>query len=161
MKALIINWYIELFYKNLPNAFFIFIERDILSNAKSLLNIRKKYFDDINMWFSFKPREFELIRNLDNHSQVLGQVYFTNNEIKNQLSKIPSKNQMTINYENFCKNPEFVYKNIIDKLSQLGEQLSSTYNGASNFEVSEYDEDELKPFRNILELMRKQGLIFN
>jgi hypothetical protein len=59
MKALIVNWNLEFLSKRVMNAIFLYIKRNSIYNIQSLLEARLKYFNDIQRWYSFKPREYE------------------------------------------------------------------------------------------------------
>ncbi|MCB9042754.1 MAG: sulfotransferase [Chitinophagales bacterium] len=115
LKGLMLNWHIELIHKHISNSFFIFTERDLADNAQSILEARLNYFGNTNEWFSFKPEEYDDIKNLSPEEQVVAQVFYTNKAIKNELKKIPNSNYIHVPYKNFCTNPVSILQTIINK----------------------------------------------
>lgn len=120
MKGMILNWDIPFLHTIYPRFIFINIKREILSNANSLLESRKKFFNDISRWYSFKPEEYINLKALSPEEQVVGQVVFTQNAIEKGLKEIPIENKIDITYEEFCANPYNVLKTIKRKIELLG-----------------------------------------
>jgi len=136
VKSLIINPYILSFAKNMKNAIFLFIKRDPVENMISLLRTREKYFNDINIWYSFKPKEFEKLESLDPYMQVAGQVYFTNMKINEDLKEIPDSKKIITNYSDFCINPMLVYQELRNKLEMNNYSLLNSYSGPQMFNAA-------------------------
>lgn len=136
LKSLIINWYIESFYKNIKKPIFLYIKRNVLDNAQSLLDIRKRYLGNEDLWFSFKPLGFDKLEKQNNYTQVVGQVEFTNRDIELQLQSIPEKNKIEIDYEKFCINPSAYYKQLKDKLNLYDVSLPDACPSNDNFSQS-------------------------
>lgn len=156
LKSLIMNWYIESFYKNIPNAIFLYIKRDSLDNMQSLLDVRKRYLGDEELWFSFKPKEFTKISDKNKYIQVAGQVEFTNKEIEKQLSNIPFENKLEINYKDFCENPQSTYFELKTKMRNFGTNLPDICPVQNNFlntvSIRSYDEKLVKGYDYIINL---------
>lgn len=121
-KSLYLGWHMQSALKVLSKTLFLFVERDILDNAWSLLQIRKKYFGTYTEWASIKPLQYEDLINLDPYQQVIAQVHLLNKSYKKQLELIPSANFLTIKYEELCLHPQEVLNNIIQKLKGLNVQ---------------------------------------
>ncbi|HET8804711.1 MAG TPA: hypothetical protein VFM72_09045, partial [Aequorivita sp.] len=123
-KSLYLGWHMPSYTKKLDKTLFLFIERDSIENAASLLQIRKKYFGDINKWASIKPLEYDKLKEKDAYTQVMGQVKYLNNSYKKQLDSIPEKNKLLLSYDALCHNPEAVLEKVIAKLQNFGLQHS-------------------------------------
>src|SRR5699024_9366724 len=119
--------YIKSFTNALPNALFIHIKRDPTANMQSLLKTRRKYFDDENIWFSFKPKEFVDLKNKNAEEQVAGQVYYLNKTIEDQFRHLSVENKLTVDYDEFCLDPSNTYKILVKKMDKLGYQISTDY----------------------------------
>ncbi|MBK8443064.1 MAG: sulfotransferase [Sphingobacteriales bacterium] len=117
LKGMMLNWHIPELIKNLDNAFIIFTERNLAENAQSILEARNHYFGNYNEWFSFKPEEYDDLKKLSPIEQVIGQVYYTNNAIKEGLKQISNKNYIHIQHEDFCANPNKFLNNLFDILN--------------------------------------------
>ncbi len=116
MKAMIMNWNIEFLAENISNSYFVFIKRDTVYNAQSLLKARQNYFGNTNEWYSFKPPEYHLISREIPEKQVLEQVKCTNQAIENQLKELDESKYISIQYENLCANPTLVFSKIFSLL---------------------------------------------
>lgn len=113
LKGMICNWNIPFLYNNMKNVYFIYIKRDLAYNAQSLLESREEYFSSIDEWYSFKPPEYEFLRNKTPYEQVVGQVHYTNKAIEDGLSVLPENQSITLNYEEFCDNPTIIFNKIV------------------------------------------------
>jgi len=125
MKGMMLNWNIPFLHKMYDKFIFVNLERDIIVNGQSLLNARNKYFNDIETWYSFKPKEYDDLKNRPAQEQVIGQVYYTQKAVKEGLKLVPNKNKITISYENFCKNPIGLVEEVQKKFTQLNTKLSA------------------------------------
>ena len=136
---MILNWNIPELYSLYSNFIFINVKRDIVSNANSLLNARKKFFNDENKWYSFKPLEYdELVLNSP-IEQVVGQVYYTQKAIKDGLELIPESNKIDVDYNLFCENPHKIVNELIIKYNKLAdEKLLVPKNDFKKFEAKDY-----------------------
>jgi hypothetical protein len=133
LKALLLNGHLEFLSKIFKSTLFIYIVRHPFYNCQSLLSARVNYNGNMNTWFSFKPREYDILKDLDPYRQVAGQVYYTNAAIESQLEKIDSPRRLHVRYEKFCKNPSRVFEEIMKKLSLQGHSFNWSYEGQANF----------------------------
>ena len=149
MKALIINWNLDFIAKHIDNSVFLYIKRNSFFNIQSLLKARLKYFNNIREWYSFKPVEYELLKDEDAFSQVAGQVYFTNLAIKNGLSSVSSSRWIEIGYENLCHSPKSIWENISMLLYKNGYKLDLPYDGPAKFKclnevkITEFEKEKI------------------
>lgn len=134
MKAIILQLNIPLLSSMLEKALFIYIRRDPLYNAQSLLESRVKYYGNRQDWYSIKPREYERLRQLDPLWQVAGQVVFTSRAIQLGLQQINPDRYLQVDYASFCAKPEQVFHAIQEKLAQQGHPTSWQYTGPATFD---------------------------
>ena len=116
-KGIIINWNIPYVSSILDKVLFIHLKRHPLYNAQSLLETRVKFYDDQRSWYSFKPTEYNELKELNPLEQVAGQVYYTNNAIERGLGKIDFSRWLQVSYEEFCASPKQVFYQILEKLA--------------------------------------------
>lgn len=133
LKGLIVNWNIPFISSLLDRVVFIHITRHPLYNAQSLLEARTRYFGSPGEWYSFKPREFEKLKELEAFEQVAGQVYFTNRAISKGLEQIDESRRLEISYESFCKDPASLFDQITSKFVQQGFNVDWCYKGPPEF----------------------------
>jgi hypothetical protein len=134
MKGLLIGWNIPFFYSLFSNVLFVHVKRDPIYNAQSLLEAREKFSGDKNQWYSFKPVEYPMLKDLAPHQQVAGQVFFTNRAVQQGLSQIEKTNGLSISYEEFCTFPEKIYQVLRERLHLFGYDLAPQYTGPKSFE---------------------------
>jgi hypothetical protein len=147
LKGMIANCNISFLAKNIPNSYFIFIERDIAFNAQSLLLARKEFYGDEKQWYSFKPEEYNLLKNESPINQVVGQVYYTNLAIKNELGKIYEDRFIKLSYEKFCESPSSV-------ITEMSELLKINYSEHINH-------DDIFTNKNCVSVDKKTWILIN
>ena len=115
LKGMIANWHIPFLAEIVPNSYFIYVKRDLLYNAQSLLKARESFFSDIRQWYSFKPAEYIELKSKDPYHQVAGQVFYTNEAIENGLELIGDERAIEVQYEDFCEKPTILLNAINEK----------------------------------------------
>lgn len=112
MKNLFGSFHIEKFAGILQNCLFIQIERNPLDIALSILEARKKYYSDVNTWWSIIPQEYPKLKDLPYMEQIAGQVYYLEKYYEEQYKALGTKNIIKIQYESLCTDPENVISRI-------------------------------------------------
>ncbi|MDZ7611979.1 MAG: sulfotransferase [Candidatus Moranbacteria bacterium] len=148
IKAHIVNWYLRSVADHMRNAIYIHIFRNPVANVRSLMRARKNWSGDINKWFSWKPREYELIKEMDVYHQVAGQIYFIEKTIIEDRKYLGNRYLM-FSYEELCNNPEKVYYKVLDKVNQFSKsKIEKPYKGKKRFTISnsqsEFDDKKIK-----------------
>ena len=85
-----------------PNAIYIYIKRDVIYTAQSIILARRKLFRNDEGWFSVKPQNYETLLELDPFEQVIYQIMSIENYIKQVLDEQQIKNVIEIWYEDMC-----------------------------------------------------------
>ena len=132
-KGHILEYNIPFLSSILDKALFVLVERHPLYNIQSLLEARVKYYGDRSVWYSVRPKEYEMLKDLDPIAQVTGQVYFTNKAIKEGLQQIAPARGLIVAYEHFCKFPQQVFESIADKFAQQGSVMNWECHGPEQF----------------------------
>jgi hypothetical protein len=132
MKGMILNWNLPELHALFDRCLMINVSRDDVDNAESLYFSRQNFFGDTSKWYSFKPPEYIHLKDLSPLEQVAGQVYYTKKAVSEGLKKIDSAAVLHVSHENFCRDPETVYRQMAEKLQGLGLGLPA-YSGAQSF----------------------------
>jgi len=135
-KAVILQYNLDLLFHLFKNCLVVYIERSPLHIMQSILFAREEFYGNRDIWWSVKPKEYEMLKDMDIYHQIAGQVYFTKLSIENSFNHIPANNQLVVNYETLCHEPKSMYVQIADKYSLLGCKLSNRYTGSNSFKVS-------------------------
>lgn len=130
MKAMILNYNIPFLASVFPEAIFIQLRRDPVTNVASVLEARRRQYGREDVWYSFKIPEYETLAEMPPLPQCAGQIHFNNLAISKAMQKIEECRRMVVDYENFCERPEHYYDQLAAKLT---ENDLPRYTGRSSF----------------------------
>lgn len=92
-----------------PGCLFVFIRRDPVANAASILNVRRKRAargqGDLATWISVKPREYARISQHGYITQICGQVYYCARNGLDDLTAVAAERHLIVSYEELCADP--------------------------------------------------------
>lgn len=131
LKAMEMNWHIPLLRSLFPNSVFLFIQRDIIAHASSLLHARRSFYGDERAWYSYKPAEYDAIKIEEPWEQVVSQVWHTNRAIRHSGEALPARDLIDVHYEYFCKHPGALHDLLADRLD-----VRSAYQGPQELAAS-------------------------
>jgi len=124
MKGKIINHQIESFSAGVPNALFLYVDRDPIDSAWSLLQARKRIYGDASTWWSFKTPDYNALRRLGVYHQVIGQVLSIRRDVRKGLSRIEASRWLRIEYKDLCENPDTTFDAVMDLYKSHGVALN-------------------------------------
>jgi len=107
----------------LPEALFIVIDRDLVDNARSLLNGRLRNVGSYDQWWSVEPPGIEQLRTLPPHEQVIGQVRAIDALITAEQQTIGSTRVLHVAYEDLCADTHAQLERIALFVAAAGEPL--------------------------------------
>lgn len=146
MKAMNLNWNLNELKGKIPDCHFIYIKRDVVYNAQSLLMAREDFFGNYDEWYSFKTPNYQQLKNLHPAEQVIEQVIENNEAIEAQLSELSIEEYTTISYSDFCKNPN----QLIEQLNMKGATIDAKISEKSfnNGDVPKVEDTLLKSLQS-------------
>jgi len=136
LKGMNLNYNIDFLNKVFDKAIFIHSKRDPLTNIASVLKARERQLGSIDKWYSFKMPEYSDLIKLNPYEQAAGQVHFINQAVEEGLKEVPENKKMTINYEDFCQDPEQFYNELLGKLAAQGYHTDQLYSGEKSFSLT-------------------------
>lgn len=142
MKAMILSHNIDYLAGLFDNAIFVHTCREPLANIASGLDARRRQYGDIDTWYSFKIPEYEQLKSLSPHEQVAGQVFHINRAVEEGLSHLSDERKLVVEYEAFCRSPEYYYRQLRDRLASLGCAIPEAYNGPVEFDTTRKQVDD-------------------
>ena len=104
-KSFLLGFHSHRFFKELQKTCFVYVRRNIIENAISILKVREVMLGNQSSWVSIKPKQYEWLQNEDIYTQIIGQILFLEYEYLKQLSYIPATNKLIISYEDVCQSP--------------------------------------------------------
>ncbi len=131
LKSMILNYNIPFLNAIFDKAVFVQIKRDPVANVASILEARERQLGAQSEWYSFKIPEYPLLKDLDPVAQSAGQLHYINKAVTHGMSKVDASRTLTVQYEDFCQRPEFIFDQLAAK---LGVQ-DTRYSGPARFEI--------------------------
>lgn len=95
-----------------PGAKFIFIRRDPLYTAQSIWESKQRVGLDPGEWWSIMPGNWEELRKMDSHRQVVRQVYYLEKQVMTDRLLFPGENFIIIHYDDFCRRTEAIIEQL-------------------------------------------------
>lgn len=136
---------------------YIYIKRDILDSAISILEARRKYNIDMNTWWSYMPVEYEQIKDLDYWHQIAGQVYYLNRYYATETTGL--SNVITVDYKELTENPSNVLQKVSDISGELFKQsIKIVKDPPEHFPYRSYEnrEEDKMHFNKLISEFEKQ-----
>ena len=137
-KAMMLQYNLLDIMQFCSNDLFLYIKREPSYVMQSIYQARIQQNGKLDAWWSMKPLEYSWLQDLSPIEQIAGQVFYTQQTIENALSKINSKNYLSIQYSDFTQSPSGVLSQIAEKYSGLGTninaQMANTLVSAHNLE---------------------------
>lgn len=133
-------YHLSKFIETFKYPLWIYIERDPIDNIISIIEARKKFYSDPNIWWSTVPPEYQKIKNFNYIKQICSQVYYLNKFYKSQMESIPEKHVFRVNYQDICSNPEEFIKEIKKKIKhEFNYDINIGDNIPDNLSYRKYD----------------------
>jgi hypothetical protein len=128
-----------------PAAVFLICHRKPLYVAQSTLLSRIKFHGRKDLWFSTRPREYTWLQHLPYPEQIAGQVFFTEQRIKEALAAIDSRRWLVLEYKDLCIDPSKQLGRIQKLMADAGYDLVRTgfqENPVQCSDVQKLDDEE-------------------
>jgi LPS sulfotransferase NodH len=94
---------------------YVLIERDELDAAVSILDARRKYYDDPRTWWSYIPPEYPLLEGRDEWEQVAGQVHYLARFYERALAEVGEDAVVRVTYEHVTRDPAAVLAAVCER----------------------------------------------
>ncbi len=124
-KSFMLGWYIEEMLNALPQTCFVWIRRDPVQNALSLLRARREYVASEDAWVGLKPKEHVWLRERTICEQVAGQVVFLDAALQREVTRARGRNVLELSYEEFCSRPAQALDRVRELLQANGASMEA------------------------------------
>ena len=98
-------YHIRRFVDLLSRALFVYIERDPLDVAISMLDARRAFYGNPDTWWSTYPPEYDVLRDQPYMEQIAGQVHYLRRFYNRQMKALHGDNVVRITYRDLCSSP--------------------------------------------------------
>jgi LPS sulfotransferase NodH len=139
----------------LGKVLWVYVERDPLDVCVSILDARRKHYDDPRTWWSYVPLEYEQLEHLDEWQQVAGQVHYLQCLYEADLPALGERALRT-SYEELCRDPGAVLAEVSRRCENLyGEPIALSTPPPDSFPVRRYEgrDEEKARFVELLEAL--------
>ena len=119
-----------------PKALFVWIRRNSLDAAASILRARRKIGVPSDGWWSVMPKQIDQLRGLSVPEQVSGQVYCVEQIIAEDLNAIGTGRSLEIDYLQMCEAPKTCVTHIEEFVGEHGAALQAKDEVPERFEPS-------------------------
>ncbi|MBC8403043.1 MAG: sulfotransferase [Candidatus Marinimicrobia bacterium] len=106
------SYHVEKLITILNKVIFVYVRRDILDSAVSILQARRKYHSDLNTWWSYAPFEYDRIKELDHWHQIAGQVYYLKRYYDSLKKDFGPDRIIEVDYSKLCHDPISILEEI-------------------------------------------------
>ena len=148
--------HIREFAKTFSMPLFIYVERDPVDVALSILAARIAIYGRPDLWWSTYTPNYYALAELPFHQQIAGQVYSLRETYEKQMSLIPSELIMRIDYKDLCTRPADVLSDIQTRVLDVHDfHLRRTLDHPEQFEFRTRSEVLDDSERLVIEAIRK------
>jgi len=142
--------------KHVPYLIFVYVERNSLDVAASLLKARTHYYGNERTWWSLYPPEYHELVSRSTEEQVMGQVFYLKKHLDEELTPLIDVPIVRTSYEKLCRDP----RSILNRIRALAKSFY-----AQDISFMHYSFPKFKPRKGMLPrsrqaLLRKAAKIF-
>lgn len=144
----------------LPEARFVFIRRNPLWTAQSLLLARQQLHGDKGIWWSMEPPDIEFLRTLPPEEQVVRQIDSIHRLIRIAAQAIGEEHFLEIRYEDLCQDTRGTMERTRAFLLRDGVELKPRFQTPSTLPIAQgarLPVEELAKLRDLIEEIRPYG----
>lgn len=139
---------------------YVYIERDELDVAESILKARRQYYEDPNKWWSYVPPDFRKVFDLDYWHQIAGQVALLQQQYERELNNPDvAENVIRVRYEDLVMDPAGFLEHLTEMCEALyGRRLDKGLEPpALELRSGNPQSEERERFRELLDEFRRNG----
>lgn len=148
------SYHLATLEETLDKVVYVYIERDPLDVAVSILKAREEFYGDLNQWWSYAPPEYRKLLDLDYRQQIAGQIHYLKKFYRQELENLePRGNLVRMDYEALMTDPGSQLDNVRERAGTLyGYEIGWRANPPRNLSVTRHAEqtEEKERFRELL-----------
>ena len=153
-KNILASYHLPRLRAELGRVVYVYVERDPLDAAVSILDARRKYYDDPRTWWSYTPPEVEQLLGLDEWGQVAGQVHYLQQLYERGLPEAGLDVVVRTTYEEIARRPRSLLEAVAERSREahgLDIAIAQEPPESFAFRTHEGREDDKERFRSLLD----------
>jgi len=135
-KSFMFGFYTAEVQAVLPRTCFVFVRRDPVENALSILKMRRQYSGDEAAWASLMPYEYSWLRNESIAMQVAGQVLYCQEAYRRAMARVNGRNWIEVTLSDICADPLGLLESVRMLLRNNGAHVSLIADAPTRFDPS-------------------------
>jgi hypothetical protein len=153
-KNILASYHLPRLRETLGRVVYVYVERDPLDAAVSILDARRRYYDDPRTWWSYTPPEVEELLELDEWGQVAGQVHYLQRLYERSLPEAGADVVVRTTYEEIAARPRSLLEAVAERsLAAHGAEIAVAQEPPASFPFRTHEgrEEEKARFRELLD----------
>jgi len=124
----------------LGKVLWVHVERDPLDAAVSILDARRRHYDDPRHWWSYVPLEYDRLADLDEWHQVAGQVHYLERYYHEEFAQLRDS-VVRVGYDALCREPRSVLVEVSARSERLfDEAIPIAADPPATFPIRRHDD---------------------
>ena len=111
--------FLPAFARTFPMPLFVYLKREPLHVALSILEARRRYYDDLSEWWSTHPPRYRALAGLAPLEQIAGQVAGLRTAYAEQIAKAAPELTIEVDYADLCADPAAVVAAIRERCLEV------------------------------------------
>lgn len=108
----------------LPSTCFVWVRRDPVATARSILKLRDRFLGDRSRWASIKPRDHDELAQRTVWEQVAGQALSLDRSIAAAADRAGRRHVLELQYEALCRQPAEAVEAVRELLNGAGASVA-------------------------------------
>jgi hypothetical protein len=146
-KSFLLGWHVREIQQVLPRTCFVWIRRDPVDNALSLLRLRRELLGDVEAWASLKPAEHAWLAERPVEEQVAGQVLFLERSFRRELDRALPRTTLELGYDRLCADPHHVLEDVRALCAEHGVDAARVHHPPRSFVTRSPEGPEIREQR--------------
>lgn len=118
-KTMYVANHIQAFSDSFSMPLFIYIERDPIDVALSILEARRSYYGSSDIWWATYPPNYNELKDLSVSHQIAGQVHFLRKTYEKSMDRVEPDQVVRLTYSQLCESPLKVLHEITARIERL------------------------------------------
>lgn len=136
---------LRLLQKCFPEAKFIFVKRNPLFTAQSILKAKRRVMIEDDEFWSVMPHNVEQLKKLNGYEQIVKQIYYLEKQIVQDSKLFDKKNFLTVNYKELGES----FEDTLEKCQRFIDVTQNSQCQKAEVKLTEklfLNENEIKAF---------------
>jgi len=104
-KTFFAGWYLAELSRAMPRTCYVYVRRDPVANALSILKMRREYAGSEASWVGIRPRAQDRLEGESPEVQAAGQVHYLTAGFERRLGSVEQGHVVEVQYEDMCRDP--------------------------------------------------------